>query len=314
MLGFGEDDPVEGRLHVRSKEKADPDALPFEERRLEKDHLIIPADSWGLVDELPMGRLAKWRGGWKFFKRFRVEEIHGLARGGEPIHIDVQFEEKQVRDPEREIRLVEEVSEEEIPCQVYGQKTQEGTRICSIVFLADVDANEGESYLILYGNPSPACWTPSYRTDLITRGEGYVLEVENSYYKARLSAVMGQLRDLEFKRWGKTWLRSAQDPTPINVTDASNDPKSRLDIVWHGEDSCIHWNPDFMSQLRFRITLWPEPPNYSVVKGPICTIVKRWGYPISAIYPALPQSAVSIEVPTFSTVDSPTLSWNPESM
>ena len=44
------------------------------------------------------------------------------------------------------------------------------------------------------------------------------------------------------------------------------------------------------------MTNWPEPPNYEVVKGPICTIVRRWGYPVTPIYPALPQSAVSIEV------------------
>jgi len=145
---------------------------------------------------------------------------------------------------------------------------------------------------------------PSYRTDLVTRGEGYALEIKNSYYRVCFSSVSGQLKSLAFKRWGKTTLWTGENSTSTDgsslsshIIDSSNDPwKTRLEITLDGEDSCIHWNPDFKDKLRFRITLWPEPPHYTVVKGPICTIVKRWGYPIATIYPALPQTAVMIEV------------------
>ena len=296
VFGFKADDPVEGRLHVRSKVKADADAKPFDERKLDRDRLEIPAASWERVDALPRDRLAAWRGGWKFFKRFAVEEKAGLARQREPLHLDLYFDGEQVRDPAKEIRLLEEESEEVIPCQVYDREVDGEGKSCSIVFLADVGAGQRKSYLILCGNPSPCCWAPIYRTDLVTWGEEYALEIENSYYVARLSPLMGHLRDLHFKRWGQTILSACPDPTPINITDASNDSKGMLDIAWHGEDFCIHWCPDFMNQLRYRVTNWPEPPNYTVTRGPLCTIVKRWGYPVAPIYPAIPQTAVSIEV------------------
>ena len=44
VLGFEKDDPVEGSLHVRSEEKADPDVPPFDKKELDRDHLVIPRD------------------------------------------------------------------------------------------------------------------------------------------------------------------------------------------------------------------------------------------------------------------------------
>ena len=298
-LGFRADDPVEGALHVRASAKADLDAPPLDQRPLARDHLAITAASWGRTDTLAADRLLDWRSEWRFFKRFEVAERDGLTRRREPIHIEVAFAGDQIDDPAREIRLVEEGSEAEIPCQVYGHETVGGTESCSIVFLAEVDPHQGKGYLILYGNPSEDLSAPSYASDLVTTGRDHALEIENSYYKVYLSSVMGQLKSLVFKRWGNTALVWPDPPTET-ITDATNDPGTQpLDIAWHGEDTSIHWNPDFRDQLRFRITLWPEPPNYTVVKGPLCTIVKRWGYPISPIYPALPQTAVTIEVTYF---------------
>ena len=296
VLGFKVDDPIEGRLHLRSKVVAEADAPAFDERKLEGGLLAIPAASWARVDGLPKDRLTTWRGGWKFYTRFQVEEAQGLPRRGEPVHLDIRFDAGQVGDPAKEVRLIAEESGEEIPCQVYDVETNGDGKKCSAVFLADVNAGECKRYSILCGNPSACCWAPIYRTDLVTWGEGYALEIENSYYVARLSPVMGHLRDLHFKRWGETVLSTSSDPTPINMTNASNDPQSMLDLAWHGEDFCIHWCPDFMNQLRFRVTNWPEPPNCTVTRGPLCTVVKRWGYPVTPIYPALPQTAVSIEV------------------
>jgi metal-sulfur cluster biosynthetic enzyme len=294
VLRFEPGDPVEGKLHVRSTKKADADTKPVDERKLDRKPLVIPATAWSATNKLP-GNLSQWSG-WRYCKRFEIEEKDGLARKSEPIHMEVAFKEEQVRDLAREIRLIEETSGKEIPCQVYGEAKKENSRIGKIVFLADINANEKKGYLVLYGNSSRDIQAPSYKTDLITRGEGYALEIENSYYKINLSHVMGQLKTIEYKRWGKTWLgRTKSDPPKI--IDASNDPEyPLLDLAWHGEDLCLHHNPDFVDQLRFRITMWSEVPNYSVVKGPICTIVKRWGYPVCPIYPALPQSAVMIEV------------------
>ncbi|MFA6473189.1 MAG: hypothetical protein WCU00_14255 [Candidatus Latescibacterota bacterium] len=298
VLRFGPDDPVEGRLHVRSTTKADPAAKPVEERKLDLSRLVIPANAWGAVDKLPKDRLLNWRG-WRFFKHFEVEEKAGLARKGEPIHVDVSFKSGQILNLAKEIRVIEETTEKEIPCQVYGEAQDGNLKKCTIVFLSDLKANEKKRYLVLYGNSSSDIKAPSYKTDLVTRGEGYALEIENSYYKVNLSPVMGQLKTIEFKRWGKTWLGRTKEMPP-KIVDASNDSGDyKLDLAWHGEDLCLHHNPDFVDELRFRITMWSEAPNYTVVKGHICTIVKRWGYPVAPIYPALPQSAVMIEVTYF---------------
>ena len=293
-LGFLADDPVEGRMHVRSRKKARPDAEPVDERRLERKRLDLGRAAREVTD-LPRGKFGRWWGGWRFFKRFGVEENAGLPRRSEPVHLDVVFVADQVGDMAREVRLVDEAAAEEIPCQVYGQATDGATKRCSIVFLANIEASRRKGYLLLHGNASPACWPPFYPTDLVTRGEGYALQIENSFYGARLSPVMGQLRNLVFKRWGRTGL-GWEEPSPINRIDAANDPKSELDIAWHGEDRCIHWNPDFRNQLRYRMTNWPEVPHYRVVEGPICTVVERWGYPVCPTHPARAQQAVRLEV------------------
>jgi len=296
-LRFEQDDPPEGRLHVRSQKKASvAGSVAFDQRELDRRPLLLPADVWGLVDELPKDRFGRLRGGWRYFKRFDVAETSGVARRAEPVHIEVAFAAGQIRDPLSEVRLVAADSGAELRCQV-DSPTISGPadNTCTVVFLADLQPHERKTLYLLYGNPSPACWAPSQRSDLIVSGRGYALEIDNNFYTARLSPVMGQLRNLRFKRWGKTSL-GWDDPTPIDLTDAGNDPESALDIAWHGEDSCIHWNPDFSDQLRYRITNWPEPPNYSVVEGPLYTRIRRWGYPVCPVYPALPQTAVTIEV------------------
>jgi metal-sulfur cluster biosynthetic enzyme len=293
-LGFEPNDPPEGRMHVRAQNKAEPGAEALDERRLEQGRLCLSLASIA-VTELGRDKFGSWWGGWRFFKRFWVEETSGLSKRGEPIHLEAVFAADQVRDMAREIRLVDEATATEIPCQIYDQGEEGATRTCRLVFLADVPAGVRKSYLLLHGNFSPACWSPFYETDLTTRGEGYALQVENSVYRARLSPVMGQLRNLEFKGGGKTRL-GWQDPSPINWMDADNDPQAELDIAWHGEDSCIHWNPDFRNQLRYRMTNWPEPPHYHVVQGPLCTVVRRWGYPVCPTHPARDQSVVQLDV------------------
>ena len=171
VLGFEPDDPVEGRMHVRAQKKADADVAPVDERTLDRTRLCLggaPRD----FTELSRDRFRAWWGGWRYYQRFQVEEREGLARCGEPVHLDLVVDRTQVRDLAREVRLVEEETAAEIPCQVYGQEEEGANRKCSVVFLADVGANEKKTYLLLYGNLSPACWPVLYPTDLVVRGEG----------------------------------------------------------------------------------------------------------------------------------------------
>ena len=293
-LGFTEDDPVEGRMHVRASEKADVDAQPVEEKTLQRQQCCIDGVALDFAS-LARDKFQQWWGGWRFYRRFRLEESGGLARRGEPVHLNAVFDAGQVRDLEREIRVVEEETGKEIPCQVYGEKQEGATRRCTIVLLADIGAGEQKTYLLLHGNLSPACWPPFYATDLLSRGKEYALQVENDFYRVRLSPLMGHLRNLYFKKGGMTEL-GWDAPSPINIVDAANDPLSKLDIAWHGEDLCIHWNPDFRNQLRYRMTNWPEVPHYEVVEGPLYTSVRRWGYPVCPTHPARAQTAVRLEV------------------
>jgi metal-sulfur cluster biosynthetic enzyme len=294
VIGFTEDDPPEGSMHVRAETSADPDAEPFDVRQLDAEPVQLGPGSQ-LVTDLPRERFAQWWGGWRYYQHLTVTESRGIRRAREPVHADLLFAADQVRDPARELRVVDEETGQEIPSQVVGQQQTENGLRCGVLFFAAVDAGAHKTYLLLYGNPSPACWAPFYPTDLVTRGEGYALQIDNGVYRVRLSPVMGHLRNLEFRRWGQTQL-GWEDPSPLSLVDADNDPLSKLDIAWHGEDDCIHWNPDFRNQLRYRMTNWPQAPNYTVDQGALCTIVRRWGYPVFPTHPARDQQAVRLEV------------------
>ena len=293
-LGFEPDDPPQGQMHVRAQHKAASETEPVSQRELKREQLCLAQPSLELA-KLSRRKFHLWWGGWRFFKRFWLEETGGLSRHNEPIHLSVTFAANQVRDMVREIRLIDEATATEIPCQIYNIDKDGDTHSCQLVFLATVPAGVQQSYLLLHGNFSPACWAPLYETDLITRGAEYALQIENYFYRTRLSPIMGQLRNLEFKEWGKTQL-GWENPSPINIVDAENDPQCELDIAWHGEDSCIHWNPDFRNQLRYRMTNWPKPPHYQVVQGPLCTMVRRWGYPVCPTHPARDQAVVQLDV------------------
>jgi metal-sulfur cluster biosynthetic enzyme len=297
VLRYEPGDPVEGTLHVRSIIKSSPDAKPDQERNLDRNRLVIPDTVWGVVDTLKDCDVLSWHG-YHYFKRFEVEERDGLARQGEPIFLDVSFAGDQINDMAKEIRVIdEEIPEKEIPYQVIEIAQEENIKKCTIVFLSNIPAMDNKRYLLLYGNSRSDLQAPVYLTDLVTQGERYGLDIENSFYKVHLSPTSGHLKTLQFKKGGKTFLNYSDNTIPPQtIFDASNDPGSMIDLIWHGEDYCIHWGPDFSDQFRYRMTMWSEVPNYSVVKGPICTIVKRWGYPITTIYPAFPQTAGTIEV------------------
>jgi metal-sulfur cluster biosynthetic enzyme len=200
----------------------------------------------------------------------------------------VEFHGSQVSDLGREIRVVEVVSANgplrEVPSQVYGDLAEEDTRRCRLFFIAGLQANEKKTYLIFYGNP--AAPPPAYETDLQISGEGYGLDVENDYYRVGLARSMGHLKSLAFKQGPASFAGGGPPMTG-----------------GHGVEGSIHWNPDWSDEHtgRYRVTNWPEPPNYSVVRGPICLRLKRWGHPILALGPEVgrPHKVVATVTYTF---------------
>src|SRR5258708_18332406 len=60
----------------------------------------------------------------------------------------------------------------------------------------------------------------------------------------------------------------------------------------------IDWAHDYVDPGQFqklRIRNWPQPPNWEVVRGPLCTRVRRWGFPYSPIHPLFTPSRVHMD-------------------
>src|SRR5690606_5124533 len=67
----------------------------------------------------------------------------------------------------------------------------------------------------------------------------------------------------------------------------------------HGEPPGIDWAHDYVTEDNFqkvRMTYWGECPDFEVVKGPICTIIRRWGFPHSAVHPIYTPSRLNIDI------------------
>lgn len=120
---------------------------------------------------------------------------------------------------------------------------------------------------------------PEYTTDLQTRGDGFALDVENEFYKASLSRQMGQLERLTIKREHGLELFAGGEG--------------------HGESPGIDWAHDYAASGHFqklRITLWETCPDYEVVRGPLATTVRRWGFPHSPVHPVFSPSRLHVDV------------------
>ena len=138
--------------------------------------------------------------------------------------------------------------------------------MCRLVLRVDSPAHARTSYLVLYGNPEAELTT--YPTDLRVSGEGYALDIENDYFRASLSRQMGQLERLTLKREHGLELFAGGEG--------------------HGEPPGIDWAHDYVTANNFqkmRITNWATCPDYEVIRGPLCTTVRRWGFPHSPIHP-----------------------------
>lgn len=240
----------------------------------------LDANSFGQTTELPQN-WAFWAKGWNFYKALILKETTALDRIREPVDIPISFRPEQITSPMREIRVAQlEASKgvlTEIPSQVYKEIRRGKERLCHVCFLADVPANGSTTYLIFYGNPSSEL--PSYNTDLKVTGEDFKLDIENEFYKAQLSRQMGQLERLTIKRAHGLELFAGGEG--------------------HGEPPGIDWAHDYVSSgnfQKFRVTNWPKPPNYEVVKGPLCVQVRRWGFPQSPLHPIYLPARMHIDV------------------
>jgi metal-sulfur cluster biosynthetic enzyme len=130
---------------------------------------------------------------------------------------------------------------------------------------------------VLYGNPDAEL--PQYPTDLETRGEGFALDIENDFFRASLSRQMGQLERLTIKREHGLELFAGGEG--------------------HGEPPGIDWAHDYVTSGRMqkmRITLWESCPDYEVVRGPLCTTVRRWGFPYSPVHPVFSPARMHVDV------------------
>lgn len=223
----------------------------------------------------------EWAQGWKYWKSIALDETAGVARPPEPIEVVIAAAAGQADSLTREVRVAAVRSNGalvEVPCQVHGEvRRGAGERLAKVLFMASSAAHTRSTYLVFFGNPDAEL--PAYPSDLRVAGEGFGLDIENDFYKASLSRQMGQLERLTFKREHGLELFAGGEG--------------------HGEPPGIDWAHDYVGSGNFqklRITLWERCPDYEVVRGPVATIVRRWGFPHSPLHPVFSPSRVHFDV------------------
>lgn len=240
----------------------------------------IPAGTFGPVTGLPEPwRL--WAKGWAYFKVFALDETVAQPRTGEPVDAIFSFRADQAEWLYREVRLARldpgTGQLAEVPCQVSEERFHGAERTCRLTFLADSPAHARSTYLVFYGNPDAEL--THYATDLKVSGEGVGLDIENDHYRASLSRQMGQLERITLKRDHGLELFAGGEG--------------------HGEPPGIDWAHDYVSAGNFqklRVTNWAAPPEYEVLRGPVCVTVRRWGFPHSTIHPVFAPSRIHMFV------------------
>jgi len=240
----------------------------------------IQADSGQPISEFPTP-WRDWAAGWRRFAVFALDETVGLARSSEPVEIDVRFAANTCAGLFRDVRLVKVDSDSgtlnEIPSQFLNERRRGAFRYGRLLFQADNPAHQRVTYLLLFDNPDAEL--PDYETDLRVEGEGYSLDIENRFYRASLSRQMGQLESLRYKFGSQLNLFSAGDG--------------------HGEPPGIDWAHDYVASdgyQKMRVTNWADCADYEVIRGPLCTVVRRWGFPHSTVHPLFTPSRMHITV------------------
>jgi metal-sulfur cluster biosynthetic enzyme len=239
---------------------------------------LMPPEQHAEVAALPP-EWRSWALGWKYFQVVHLDEMLGVERPPEPVELLLSFPAAKVTSLARELRvvLVTDQTLREVPSQVHGELRRGTERFARVLFMAGGAMHERQTYLIFFGNTDAEL--PAYPTDLETRGEGTALDIENDFYKASLSRQMGQLEHLPIKREHGLELFAGGEG--------------------HGEPPGIDWAHDYVTAGHFqkmRITLWETCPDYEVVRGPIATIVRRWGFPHSPVHPVFTPSRLNVDV------------------
>ncbi len=241
---------------------------------------VVTSDAARVVDDLPEP-WRRWAAGWRYFESFALDETVGLARSGEPVAIPISLPADHAAPLFRDARLARvEIRSgvlREIPTQFESEIRRGDRRHGRLLFQTDSDAHSRTVYLLFYGNPDAEL--PSYNSDLHVTGEGCGLDIENSFYRASLSRQMGQLESLQYKKGGGLELVPRGDG--------------------HGEPPGIDWAHDYVTSGAFqkmRVTNWADCPDYEVIRGPLCLVVRRWGFPHSTVHPLFTPSRMHITV------------------
>lgn len=218
----------------------------------------------------------QWAKGWTKYVVVHLDETAGVGRPPEPVELVLKAETASLA---RELRVaqVDGPNLREVPSQVFSEIQRGPARLCKLLFFASGGPHQRQTFLLFYGNPDAEL--PDYPSDLKTTGEGFALDIENDFFKASLSRQMGQLERLTFKREHGLELFAGGEG--------------------HGEPPGIDWAHDYVTNgniQKMRITLWDTCPDYEVIRGPLCTIVRRWGFPHSPIHPVFSPARVHFDV------------------
>ena len=249
--------------------------------QMEEDDPGLPlsgSSHFAEVESLPL-HWKSWANGWKYYKVIDIKETISIERRAEPVEVLLAFSASQISSPSREIRVasIDSGVIKEVTSQVFDVIRRKGEWFCKLLFLANCQSGKSKNFLIFYGNPEAEL--PAYLSDLSTKGEGLGLTIENNVYKAVLSAQTGQLERMTIKHGHGVELYAGGEA--------------------HGELPGIDWAHDYVSEgfyQKFRITLWDQCPDYEIIRGPICTIVRRWGFPYSPIHPVFSPSRLNMDV------------------
>jgi len=240
---------------------------------------LMPAARFETAESLPPA-WRSWAQGWRYCKAMNLDETAGLPRPPEPVEVLLSCPAEQAVSLAREVRVAQVTpggTLKEIPCQTYGEVRRGAERLAKVLFMAGGPARERQTYLVFYGNPDAEL--PAYPTDLQTRGEGVALDIENEFFRASLSHQTGQLERMTIKREHGLELYAGGEG--------------------HGESPGIDWAHDYVASGKFqklRITMWETCPDYEVVRGPLCTIVRRWGFPYSPVHPVFSPSRLNVDI------------------
>ncbi|MEO5998869.1 MAG: hypothetical protein ABIN89_19010 [Chitinophagaceae bacterium] len=260
---------------------------------------LSASSQYGKVESLP-GTWKTWAKGWSYYKTLAIagtEAEKKMTKGKpilgypltatptdqfityEPIEVLLSFPSDQVSSLSREIRVarVEAGVLKEVTSQVFGELRRGKELFCQLLFMAESLGVKKQTFLIFYGNPDAEL--PGYPTDLVTTGEGFGLDIENDFFKVSLSKQHGQIERMVLKR-----------EHGLNIYAGGDG---------HGEPAGIDWAHDYVTEGSFqklRVSLWDKCPDYEVVRGPICTIVRRWGFPYSPVHPLFSPSRLNVDV------------------